>query len=40
MISEKTHIGISAATDSTQSNASCSNAWARMPRASPRIRSS
>ena len=40
MISENTHIGISAATDSTQSNASCSNACARMPRARPRIRSS
>ena len=40
MISEKTHIGSSAATDSTQSNASCSKAVARIPRARPRIRSS
>ncbi len=40
MISEKTHIGISAATDSTQSNSSRSNAVVRIPRARPRIRSS
>ena len=40
MISEKTHIGISDGDVSTQSNASCSNAWARIPRARPRIRSS
>ena len=40
MISEKTHIGISEATSSTQSNSACSNAAARMPRASPLIRSS
>ena len=31
MISENTHIGISAATDSTQSNSSCSNALVRIP---------
>ena len=40
MISEKTHIGSSAATSSTQSNRSLSNARARISRASPRIRSS
>jgi hypothetical protein len=40
MISEKTHIGISAATASTQSNDSRSNAASRIPRASARIRAS
>ena len=40
MISEKTHIGISEATSSTQSKLSRSKAWARIPCASPRMRSS
>ena len=40
MISENTHIGISEATFSTQSNSSSWKACSRMPRARPRIRSS
>jgi hypothetical protein len=39
-MSEKTHMGISSATEWTQSNSSSATARERMSRASPRIRSS